>query len=249
MEMMVMYSAAVNICRHKNDIGKKNELEVNYINRFLQGDYACNPFLRISPKYYNEFVTTVRLRTRLEFFHFSTGYTYRELADLLGYHSHASVQNILSKDLINTPKLLAQLAILYRVPPNWLTNESCSEEWVVYHFFDLKINKISKKEFEDLLEQTIFGESWIRFYIINTTIPDIFTFLRVECQKGNFLIEFFNKTGSVEDVLDLSYSLRSKYNCVEGLIITPVHGRKNRAIVCVRKGGFFCLPLEFRPYN
>lgn len=250
LEMLEMYKAAVELCKYKENADKKSNLEERYAKRFLYGFYACNPLLRLDLQYFNEFVTSISLKTRLKFLHISMDYTYRELAEMLGYPSHSAVQNILSKNGINNPKLLAELAILYRVPPNWLINENCSQEWIVSHFFDLKTNKISLNELLTLLEQTTVSESWIRFYIIYTSIPDTYTFLRIECQKGNFLIEFFNKTGSVEDILDLSNSLRKRYHCLEGLIITPVLGRENRAFICVRnENGTFSVPVGFRLYK
>lgn len=140
-----MLEAGKNVGRGKMTV---KYYEENFLNK---GQFVCNPLLRLSADDYNRFLKGLSLKIRREFLLKSTGMTYRETAKIIGYASHTPIQKFLgsgSFDTKITQKLIAQLAILFRVPPEWLVEESIKDnEWVTYHFHHLGLEKDKLKSF------------------------------------------------------------------------------------------------------
>lgn len=240
-----MLEAGKNVGRGKMTV---KYYEENFLNK---GQFVCNPLLRLSADDYNRFLKGLSLKIRREFLLKSTGMTYRETAKIIGYASHTPIQKFLgsgSFDTKITQKLIAQLAILFRVPPEWLVEESIKDnEWVTYHFHHLGLEKDKLKSFLKMLNSVKDTEVWIRNFILKGVNPDNSLFLRVECRNGNFLVESFNQLGDIREYNELLAALNSNFDCILGDVLTAIPSQRNAAIICLaNRQMLFSVPIEFR---
>lgn len=246
------YSYLDRMLEAARNVGRGKMTDKYYQENFLnKGQFVCNPLLRLYSEDYHRFLARLSLKIRREFLLKSTGMTYREVAKIIGYASHTPIQKFLGSGSFDTKisqKLIAQLAILFRVPPEWLVEERISDnEWVTYHFHHLGLEKKKLISFLEILNSVKDTEVWIRNFILKGVNPDNSLFLRVECRNGNFLVEIFNQLGDIREYNELLAALNSKFDCVFGDVLTAIPSQRNAAIICIANHQIlFSLPIEFR---
>lgn len=234
------------------NVGRGKMTDKYYQENFLnKGQFVCNPLLRLSADDYHRFLARLSLKIRREFLLKSTGMTYREVAKIIGYASHTPIQKFMGSGSFNTKisqKLIAQLAILFRVPPEWLMEERITDnEWVTYHFHHLGLEKKRLISFLEILNNVKDTEVWIRNFILKGVNPDNSLFLRVECRNKNFLVEIFNQLGDIRGYNELIAALYSKFDCILGEVLTAIPSQRNAAIICIaNRQTLFSVPIEFR---
>jgi hypothetical protein len=223
--------------------------EEEYVKYHLHGDYASNPLLRISPKDYNQFIKTLTVKNRRLFLNVSFGYSYRSIGKLIGYSSHKKIQKFMTSTTETLSReIIGQLAIVYRVPPDWLELQDVYDEWVTHHFHYIGKSPITLKEFLLELESVKSTELWVRPYIIRVNKSVVS--LRVECDKGNFLVEYFNKEIILTDFQTVSSALRNRYKCEDGYLLTVIPGHLIAATVCIANDRRpYCVPIGFKGLN
>lgn len=206
--------------------------------------YFSNPLLRFKPKELFLFLKKLGLKNRREFLTKSTG-SIRQVSRLLEYKGHSLLQRYLMMSDKPLPReFIALIAILLRVPVGWILNDDICNKWETYHFYHLSNSWVDIDGFVYILSKVTTSEMWVRGMIIRG-IDSGHIFLRVEANKGNFLIEVFNDDGHPSNVHCLFASLRNNFSCFEGLMLTAVEKQKNPAIVCNRDNQCFCLPVGF----
>jgi hypothetical protein len=213
-------------------------------------EWVTNPYLRSSPLEYSLFVKSLSLKTRRKFLFLSAQLTFREFVKLMGFSSTTRLQRYLKMEQYDIEEtFLARMAVFHRVPRLWLRNENVDDFWDNDQFYASGYPIIyGVSELMMLLEEDTQSDFWVRGFVMKNKGSSRL-FLRIENQKGNFLIEFANELGEFVDFQEILFELKSRFECFDGYLNTIYTRKKNAAIFCRRNDEKFEFPIELFFFN
>jgi hypothetical protein len=190
------------------------------------------------------------LKTRRLFLFLSAQLTFRDFAKSIGFSSTTRLQKYLDMVQQTIPqKFIARLAVFHRVPIQWLENEQADDFLDIDQFYASGypiIDGISG--LLKILEDDAEIDFWVRGVVMRSGRPSRL-FLRIENQKGNFLIEFVNELGDLAEFQEILFALKNSYECVDGYLDTIFPTKRNAAIFCKRNDNPFNFPIELHLLN
>ncbi|MFD1735376.1 hypothetical protein ACFSCX_02250 [Bacillus salitolerans] len=151
------------------------------------------------------------------------------------------VRTLIQKETF--PKeLVCFLAILTRVPVDWLEEEKPGGRWTTHHFNFEGVFKVKEDQFIDFINSHNVEEHDVKGVIIE--FPDEITlFLRFEWIKGAFIIDLFNEKATLIEFTKLKNLLQGFYMEI-GYTKTVIPSQYNFIFVCKNKSSkLVCLPF------
>ncbi|NOU91167.1 hypothetical protein GC102_36385 [Paenibacillus sp. LMG 31460] len=233
------YEVALNVINRVN--GAENE----YVkNMEKETEWVTNPYLRRSPIEYSLFLKNLSLKTRRRFLFLSARLTTRDFVKSIGFSSTTRLQKYLKMNQYDIGEtFLARMAVFHRVPRVWLMYEKVDDFWDSDQFYTSDYPIIyGISELMKLLKEDTNSDFWVRGLVMNNRRGSRL-FLRIENQKGNFLIEFSNEIGVFADFQEVVYELKNCYESYEGYIDTIYPQKRNAAILCKSNNEPFKTPI------
>lgn len=141
-------------------------------------------------------------------------------------------------------EFLAFIAILCRVPTEWLLVDRPKMNWDIGHFYDLHEGAFFKtgEDFVDYLFKLDNSYHDVQGVVVNHA--DTQFFIRLENWFGSFTIEMFNPLSPAREYLLLK-NLLSPFKPTEGFMPTVVDSQLNYVFLCKKElGKPICLPIE-----
>jgi hypothetical protein len=164
------------------------------------------------------------------------------------------------------PKLevTAAIAVMARIPMDWLREQSLKSIWNVTHFHLLPQVNLSPKEFLDYLkniEIVALSENAqtthtrpkfsyvydVRAIILNLDSKSVYLRSSVY-EQGGFIIELFGNHDQLDDFLRLKNVLKSFEPLEVGYCETVIEDHINMMIIVKSQANNFSYPIEFRRF-
>lgn len=225
--------------------GKMSEEE--YIQRFVKDNGGgVNPLLlKYYPKTLFLLITKLSLKSRRYFLFSVSGLSIPQLASNYGYGRNRIQKYLNVEQEKNDAEFLARLAIIHRIPPDWLEFEEPSGDWATYHFHSVDKKPRFIDELIDVIEKRVNQAPRINGYVVRTPSNSLL-YVRIEKQYGNAMVEVFNQNVIPSDLVWFITHLK-KYNCEYGKIASMIPSYINFCIICHLTKKTFCLPSGYEP--
>ncbi|WP_273853114.1 hypothetical protein [Guptibacillus spartinae] len=141
-------------------------------------------------------------------------------------------------------EFIAFIALLSRVPIDWLEEEIPSEKWCENYFRYLPGSRMKENEFLEILASCSSQKSHDVRGIILETEDSEDIFIRLESMNGGFIIELFNKDSPYKDILYL-LDLVKEFDIKTGSMQTVIPTQVNFTIISQNSPLKIINPPEF----
>lgn len=221
--------------------------EEKYINDYVKTNVSgFNPMLlKYYPNTLLQVLKKLSLQKRRYFLFSGSGLTIPKLASSYGYGRNRIQKYLNVEQDKNDAEFIARLAIIHRIPPDWLEFEEPFGHWVTYHFHTVDKTPRSIEQLFNVIESEEGRGHQVNGYVVRTP-SNSFIYVRIEKFIGSALVEVFNHNVVPSDLMWFISNL-NKYESEYGNITSLIPVQNSFCIICYLRKAPFCLPIGFRP--